>query len=110
MAQSSNSYVLVNSKNGHHIIQIIDSGASNHVTSSSRIFSTYSPGSGKQKNKVVNGSFSPIVGNGSVQISLMLSPKSVLQVPNLSYNLLSIGKLTNELHCFVAFMSTSCIF
>ena len=59
---------------------------------------------------MADGSFSSIVGKGSVQISPILFLKSVLHVPNLSYNLLSIGKLTKDLNCSVIFTSTGCIF
>ena len=48
---------------------IIDSGASNHMTSFSHLFETYSPCSENQKVKIVNGNFSSIAGKGLVKIS-----------------------------------------
>ena len=109
MAQSGNSYTLVTSENDFLTTWIIDSVTSD-MTSSSKIFSTYSPCLGKQKIKVVDGSFSPIVWKGNVKISSILSLKLVLHIPNLSYNLLSIGKFTKDLNYFVLFISTGCIF
>ena len=41
---------------------IIDSGASDHMTSSSHLFSTYFPCSGHEKIRIADGSFSPIAG------------------------------------------------
>ena len=68
------------------------------MTISLKILSTYSPCLRKQKIKVADGSFSHLEGKGTVQISPILSLKSVLHVPNLSYNLLSIGKLIKDIN------------
>lgn len=84
---------------------IIDSGASDHMTSFSNLFSTYTTCSGQQKIMVADGSFSPIAGKGTVQIFSSLVLKSVLLVRNLTYNLLSLGKLTKDLQCLVIFTS-----
>ena len=69
-----------------------------NMTISLKILSTYSPCLRKQKIKVADGSFSHLEGKGTVQISPILSLKSVLHVPNLSYNLLSIGKLIKDIN------------
>ena len=79
------------------------------MTSFSNLFSIYTTCSGQQKIKVADG-FSPIVGKGTVQISPSLVLKFVLHVPNLTYNLLSIGKLTQDLQCLTIFTSSGCIF
>ncbi|KAI5418366.1 hypothetical protein KIW84_042851 [Lathyrus oleraceus] len=68
---------------------IVDSGASDHMTGESTLFSSYSPCAGNQKIKIVDGSFSAIAGKGSVVLSQMLTLKNVLHVPNLSCNLIS---------------------
>ncbi|KAG6510170.1 hypothetical protein ZIOFF_028179 [Zingiber officinale] len=41
---------------------IIDSGATDHMSSCSHLFDTYSPCSGNEKIRIADGSFSPIVG------------------------------------------------
>ena len=89
---------------------IIDSGASNHMTSMYNFFSSYLPCSRKQKIRVADGSFSSVVGQGFVYISPSLTLRSVLHVPNLNYNLLSIGKITKELNCSIEFTPTGCYF
>ena len=71
---------------------IIDSGASDHMTSLSSLFKTYSPCSGNKKIRIVDGSFSAIAGEGSITLSKHIDLKNVLHVPKLSYNLLSVSK------------------
>lgn len=49
---------------------------------------------------------SEVTGIGSVIISKEITLKSVLFVPDLDYNLLSISKLTKDLNCVTKFSST----
>ncbi|KAG6515200.1 hypothetical protein ZIOFF_025585 [Zingiber officinale] len=88
---------------------IIDSGASDHMTNSLKLLKLYSPCLENKKFKIADGSFSPIAGKGSVQISENIDLKSVLYVPKLTCNLLSdrssgktIGsaKMVNGLYYF----------
>ena len=78
---------------------IIDSGATDHMIGSSQLFSSYSPFAGNKKIKIADGSLSVIASMGSVIIPPILTLHKVLHVPNLSCNLLSIGKLTSALKC-----------
>ena len=89
---------------------IIDSGATNHMTSCSNFFSTYKPCAENKKFKIADGSLSAIAGTGSVVISPSLTLHNVLHVPKLSCNLLSINKLTNDLKCQANFYSSRCKF
>ncbi|KAJ7946112.1 Retrovirus-related Pol polyprotein from transposon TNT 1-94 [Quillaja saponaria] len=89
---------------------IIDSGASDHMTSTSSSFSSYFPCSGKEKVRVADGSLSSISGKGSICCTPSLTLSSVLHVPKLSMNLLSISTITKELNCTVLFDSSSCVF
>ncbi|XP_059639129.1 uncharacterized protein LOC132281447 [Cornus florida] len=68
---------------------IIDSGASDHMTSLSNLFSTYSPCFGLEKIRIADGSFSPIAGKGLIKLSENINLQSVLHIPKLAYNLLS---------------------
>ena len=70
---------------------IIDSGASDHMTSTSNFFLSYTPCAGHEKVRIADGTFSPIAGKGSVQISPSICLKSVLHVPKLACNLLSVS-------------------
>ena len=80
---------------------MIDSRASNHVTSFSNPFNTYSPCSGSEKIRIADGSFSPIAGKGLVKLSKNIDLKYVLHVPKLACNLLSVSKLTKDSNCCV---------
>ncbi|CAJ2662733.1 unnamed protein product [Trifolium pratense] len=89
---------------------IVDSGASDHMTGESALFSSYSPCAGNQKIKVADGSFSAIVGKGSVVLSPMLTLKNVLHVPNLSCSLMSVSKLAQDINCQTNFFRSHCVF
>ena len=60
--------------------------------------------------RIADGSFTPIAGAGSVQLTKDLSLSSVLYVPKLDCNLLSISKLTRDLNCMTKFYSNFCDF
>ena len=82
---------------------MIDSRASNHVTSFSNPFNTYSPCSGSEKIRIADGSFSPIAEKGLVKLSENIDLKFVLHVPKLACNLLFVSKLTKNSNCRVFF-------
>ncbi|KAL5849958.1 hypothetical protein ACOSQ4_007971 [Xanthoceras sorbifolium] len=89
---------------------IIDSGASNHMTSASSLFKTYSPCPGNQKVRIADENLSSIAGKGSIQISNNIVLNSVLHVPNLSCNLLSVSKLSQDSNCSIIFSPIHCEF
>ena len=89
---------------------IVDSGASDHMIGNATLFHTYSPSSGNFMVRIADGSLSKMAGIGSVAITDDLILKSVLFVPNLTCNLLSISKLTKNLSCVTNFFSNHCEF
>ncbi|BFG28235.1 hypothetical protein CerSpe_145090 [Prunus speciosa] len=88
---------------------IIDSGATDHMTSESSQFTCVTRPS-RHSVQIADGSITPVEGAGSLSLSSTLPLSSVLHVPNLSNNLLSISQITNMLNCSVIFFSTHCIF
>ena len=76
----------------------------------SKLFSIYFTLSKTKKIKIVDGSFSFIIDQLTIKINPTLSLKSMLGVPDLSYSLLSIGKITKDLRSSVIFTSFDCIF
>jgi len=52
---------------------------------------------------IANGSTSPTVGEGTVILTQNLTLNSVLVVPSLEHNLLSVGQITSALNCTVTF-------
>ncbi|KZV37837.1 hypothetical protein F511_10867 [Dorcoceras hygrometricum] len=89
---------------------IIDSGATDHMTGSSKLFHSYIPCAGNQKIKIADGTLSAIAGQGTIVISQTITLHNVLHVPKLSCNLLSIRKLTRDLKCTTQFSSNLCVF
>lgn len=92
------SSALVSTKQNSKALWIVDSGASDHMTNCSKLFSTYSPCAGYKKIRIEDRTFSTIAAVGSIPISKSLTLHNVLHVPNLSCNLLSISKLTHDLN------------
>ena len=89
---------------------VIDSGATNHMTSKSQLFHTYTPSPSNKKIAVANGSLATVVGFGDIYITPTLILKNVLHVPKSSANLVSIQKLTYDLKCYAIFFPSYCVF
>ena len=88
---------------------VIDSGATNHITSNPSLLNSLIPSHVKSV-QVDNGTPMPISGSRNVSFSSTLPLSSVLLTPNLSNDLLSISKITKNLNCSVTFHSTHCVF
>ena len=88
---------------------IIDSGATDHMTFDSR---QVSPLKYSSQNFVstANGTSIPIIREGSVSLTNTLNLDSVLVVPSLNYNLLSVSQITTALFCVVIFWPKFCVF
>ena len=52
----------------------------------------------------------PIAGKGLIYLSRTLTLQSVLHVPKLACNLLSVSKLSKDSHCRVIFFDSHCVF
>ena len=80
------------------------------MTSDRSLFSSYSPCSSNLTVRIANGSCSKVAGTGIVYIPPNLILKSVLFVPNLDCNLISVHKLNRDLNCETKFVANSCVF
>ena len=100
----------LNCTSNMYVPWIIDSGASNHMTTLSSLFKTYSPCSGSEKIRIADGTFSTIAGKRDITLSKNIDLKNVLHVPKLTYNLLSVRKICTDSHCSVKFFNTHCVF
>lgn len=89
---------------------IVDSGATDHMTGESSLFSSYKPCAGNFNIKLADGSLSAVAGKGSIVLSPLLTIQDVLHVPNLSCNLLSVSTLITNKSCQVNFFDTHCVF
>ena len=81
---------------------IIDTGAFDHMTWYSSQLKSVLPSS-QSVISTVNGSTSPITGEGFVILSNTLTLDIVLVVPSLEYNILSVSQITSTLACTVTF-------
>jgi hypothetical protein len=59
---------------------VIDSGAFEHMTGMSPLFSLYNPRSGKDKVRIADSSLSPVAGKGSVFVTPSMILSFVLHV------------------------------
>ena len=88
---------------------IIDSGATDHMTFDSR---QVSPLKYSSQNSVftTNGTSIPIIGEGSLSLTNTFNLESVLVVPSLNCNILSVSQITTTLFCVVIFWPKFCVF
>ena len=94
-----------------HLISewIIDTGATDHMTNDpSKLILKIRP---KQTVvKTANGGLAKVTCEGSAQVSNSMNLDTVLVVPSLSSNLLSISQIIDQLNCYVTFWPTKCVF
>ena len=88
---------------------IIDSGATDHMTFDSRQVSPFKSFS-QHFVSTANGTSILITGEGSLSLTNTLNLDSVLVVPSLNYNLLSISQIITALFCVVIFLLEFCVF
>lgn len=75
-----------------------------------KIQCSYSSCSGKRMAQIANRSHILVNGKGVIWVNSNITLNSVLHVPNMSYNLLSISKLTKCQNCLVTFYLNYCVF
>ena len=89
---------------------IIDSGASDHMTGDVSVFTTYTPCHNHLNIRIADGSLSKVAGIGLVAVTNTIILDSVLFVPKLDCNLLSVRKLTQDKKCIAKFFPKLCLF
>ena len=82
---------------------ILDTRASDHISGNKDIFSSLTIPSPLPTITLANGSQTIAKGIGSICPLPSLPLTSVLYVPNFLFNLISISKLTRDLHCVLTF-------
>ena len=88
---------------------IIDYGATNHMTSNSSLFTTFQPHSSTSTVTLADGSTSYVLGSGTIHPTLLITLTSVLSLPQFSFNLISMSKLTCTLNCSISFFPDYCL-
>lgn len=87
---------------------VIDSGATDHMSGNSRLFTDLKMYEHDQAVILADGSQSNVQGTGNINISPPL--KSALFIPSLSYNLLSVSQLTKSMNYSISFFPKKCVF
>ena len=80
------------------------------MTNLSHLFISYTPCSGNKKVNISYGSLSSISMQGSIRLSNKIVLQSILYVPKLSCNLLSVSCLSKDSNCLVVFCASLCEF
>ncbi|KAL5818430.1 hypothetical protein ACOSQ4_022272 [Xanthoceras sorbifolium] len=89
---------------------VIDTGASDHITSSIHYLSHVIPVSSHKPVQLPNREFSHISHIGRATLSDKITLNNVLCVPDFHFNLLSVSKITKSLNCAVIFFHGFCVF
>jgi hypothetical protein len=89
---------------------IIDSGASDHMTGDATLLNEYNQCTNNSTVHIADGSSSQVKGIGLSRLLRDMILNSILHVPNLDCNLLSISKLTRDLNCVAKFFPHLCLF
>ena len=90
---------------------IIDSRATHHMTGNSSLFSTFQSQPSPSIVTLANGSQSCVLGSGTIVLTPSIPLTSVLSLPNFSFNLMSVSKLTRALlKCYISFFPDFCLF
>ena len=108
IAESSNpNKCLVSSSSSEWVI---DSGAIDHMTGNSSLFSTFPSQPSPSTVTLADGSHSCVLGSGTIVPTPSIPLTSVLSLPNFSFNLMSVSKLTRARKCYISFFPDFCLF
>lgn len=92
----------------HQLSWIIDSGATDHMTSHLSFFTDSKPLPQPCFITMPDGKKSPVLHIGSIKLTPQITLHDVLHVPGFHFNLISASKLTKHLHSNFIFTPSSC--
>ncbi|KAG8502943.1 hypothetical protein CXB51_000740 [Gossypium anomalum] len=93
----------------HKLLETPTASGSLAIQGNLSLFHTYLPCHDHFRIRIADGSYSPVAGMGTVRVTENFSLDKVLYVPNLSYNLLSISKLTKDEKVLDEFSAFGCV-
>ena len=82
---------------------LISSKATNHMIGNSSLFTTFQSHLSTSIVTLVDWSTSYVLGLGTIHPTPLITLTSVLSLPQLSFNLISVSKLTHTLNCSISF-------
>ena len=89
-------------------IYVIDSRATDHMTGNSSLFTTLQPHLSTSTISLVDGSTSCVLGSGTIHLIPLVTLTYVLSLPQFSFNLIFVSKLTRTLNCNISFFLDYC--
>ena len=89
---------------------VIDSGATDHMTGNSSLVSTFQSQPSTSTVTQAYGSQSCVLGLDINFLTLSFPLSFVLSLPILSFNLMFVSKLTQEIKCYISFFPDFCLF
>ena len=89
---------------------VIDYGAIDHITDNSNLFSTFQSQPSTSTVIMVDGSQSCVLRLGTIFPTPSIPLSSVLSLPNFSFNMMCVSKLTQAHKCYISFFPDFCPF
>ena len=88
---------------------VIDSRATYHMIGNSNLFTTFQSHPSTSTVTLANGSTSSVLRSGTIYSTPLITLISVLSLPQFSFNLISMSKLTRTLNCSISFFPDHCL-
>ena len=88
---------------------IIDSRATDQMKGNSSLFTMFQSHPSSSNVTLSNGSTSCVLGTGTIHQTPLITLTSVLSLPQFSFNLISMSKLTRTLNCSISFFPDCCL-
>ena len=82
---------------------VIDSGATDHMTSNSNLFTMVQSHPSTSTVILADGSTSCVLGLGTLHLTPLITLTSVMSLPQFSFNLIYVSKLTHTINCSISF-------
>ena len=89
---------------------VIDSGATDHMTGNSSLVSTFQSQPSSFTVTMADGSQSCVLESGTIVPTPSIPLTSVSSLPNFSFNLMSVSKLTRAIKGYISFFLDFCLF
>ena len=88
---------------------VINSRATEHMTDNSSLFTTFQSHPSTSTVTLANGSTSCVLRSGTIHLTPSITVTFVPSIPQFSFNLISMSKLTHTLNCNISFFPDYCM-
>ena len=88
---------------------VIDFEATDHMTGNFSLFTMFQPHSSTSIVTLADGSTSCVLGSGTIHHTPLITLTSVMSLPQFSFNLIFMSKLTRTLNCSISFFPNYCL-